>query len=78
MNLSVYLPPKLASQLSLIAKQQQTSKNAIVKEALEEWLTHHYLRASWPPQFFDFQAVENAPDFSVYRNELAPPKEDIF
>lgn len=36
MNLSVYLPPKLASQLSLIAKKRQTSKNTIVKEALEE------------------------------------------
>ena len=78
MNLSVYLPSKLSSQLSLIAQQKHKSKNAIVKEALEEWLTHHHPRSSWPPHFFDFEPVEDAPDFSIYRNELAPPKEDIF
>jgi len=78
MNLSIYLPPKLVTKLSLAAQQQHSSKNAIVREALEEWLAHHYPRSSWPPHFFDFQAVAEAPDFSSYRKELAPPKEDIF
>ncbi|MBS0272281.1 MAG: CopG family transcriptional regulator [Proteobacteria bacterium] len=68
MNLSVYLPPKLETQLSLIAQQQRTSKNAIVREVLEEWLTHHHPRSSWPPHFFDFQAVKETPDFSSYKN----------
>lgn len=78
MNISIYLPPKLDSQLSFVAQQHQISKNKIVREALEEWLTHHYSRSSWPPHFFDFQAVEETPNFSIYRSELTPLKEDIF
>lgn len=78
MNLSIYLPQKLVSKLSQVAHQQQSSKNAIVIEALEEWLSHHYPSAKWPSNFFDFQAVKETPDFSSYRSELRPPKEDIF
>ena len=78
MNLSVYLTQKLVSKLSTIAQQQHTSKNAIVREALEEWLDHHHPSSNWPPHFFDFQAVKETPDFSSYRSELAAPKEDIF
>lgn len=78
MNLSIYLPQKLASELSLIAEQQQLSKNAIVKEALVEWISQHYPRSSWPLHFFDFEPVKETPDFSIYRKELSDPKEDIF
>lgn len=78
MNFSVYLPQKIASKLSLLAQQNHTSKNAIIREALEEWFTHHYSKSQWSPHFFDFAPVKDAPDFSSYRNELAPPKEDIF
>jgi hypothetical protein len=41
MKLSVYLPNPIASKPSLDAEQRHASKNAIVREALEEWLAHH-------------------------------------
>ena len=78
MNLSVYLPQKLVSKISHVAKAQHVSKNSIMKEALEEWIANHCPNSSWPPHFFDFQAVKDVPDFSSYRSELASPKEDIF
>lgn len=78
MNFSVYLPQKIANKLSLLAQQHHTSKNAIIREALEEWFTHHYPKSQWSSHFFDFAPIEDVPDFSSYRNELAPPKEDIF
>lgn len=78
MNLSVYLPEKLENKLSLIAQHRHASKNAIVREALEEWMAHNYPASNWPPHFFDFRAVEETPDFSSYRSDLAPAKEDIF
>lgn len=78
MNISIYLSQKLASKLSHVAHQQHSSKNAIVREALEEWFAHHYPASNWPSHFFDFQAVKEAPDFSSYRSELTPPKENIF
>lgn len=77
MNISIYLPQKLANKLSMVAAQEHSSKNAIVREALDQWLSQHYPASAWPPRFFDFQAVEEAPDFSLTRNELSPPKEDI-
>ncbi len=76
MNFSVYLPQKLASQLSHIADQQHTSKNAIIREALEEWIVHHRTKRSWSKNFFDFQAGEDAPDFASYRSGLKSSKED--
>ncbi len=78
MNLSVYLPQKLASELSHIAEQQNTTRNAIVKEALEEWIMNHNPRSSWPVNFFKFEPVKEAGDFSIYRKDLSDPKEDIF
>jgi len=70
MSLSVYLPQKLAIQFSIIAQRQQTSKSAIVREALEEWLDHHHPSSNWPPHFFDFSAVKETPDFSSYRRSF--------
>jgi len=78
MNFSVYLPDPTVSRLSLAAEKRHASKNAIIREALEEWLDHHCPPSSWPPHFFDFQALKETPDFSSYRNDLAPPKEDVF
>lgn len=77
MNFSVYLPQKLANKLSLLAQQQHTSKNAIIREALEKWITQHSPKSQWSPHVFDFAPIEDTPDFASYRNELAPPKEDI-
>lgn len=55
-----------------------TSKNSIVREALEEWINRHNLHSSWPPHFFDFEPIKEVPHFSAYRKELIPPKENIF
>lgn len=78
MNLSVYLPNPIMNKLSQAAENQDTSKNAIIRQALEEWFTHHYPSSHWPPHFFDFSPFEDMPDFTSYRKELAPPREDIF
>lgn len=78
MNLSVYLTEKIINRISTIAQKQNISKNAIVKEAIEEWLDHHHTCTGWPENFFDFKEVKEAPDFSSYRSELSSPKEPIF
>lgn len=71
MKINVFLPQKLFSQLSHVAEQLHLSKNAIIREALEEWLAHHYAKSVWPSHFFDFQAVKETPDFSSYRREIS-------
>lgn len=78
MNISVYLPQKLISRLSHVAEQQHTSKNSIIREAVEEWITNHCAQSSWPLHFFDFDGVKEVPDFSSYREELSVLKEVIF
>lgn len=77
MNLSVYLPHSVVSKLSLAAEKSHASKNAIIREAVEDWLSHHYPPSQWPADFFDFQPFKETPDFSATRIDLAPPKEDI-
>ena len=78
MNISIYLPKQLEAQLSLIARERHLSKNSIVRQALEEWIIQHSPHSSWPPHFFDFEPIKETPDFSSYRQELTPPKENIF
>lgn len=39
-TLSLKLPEALDAQLTAMAKQRNTSKAAVAREALEEWLAH--------------------------------------
>ena len=55
----------------MVTAQEHRSKNAIIREALEQWLSQHHPTSTWPSHFFDFKAVEEAPDFSLTRNELS-------
>lgn len=78
MNMSIYLPKQLESKLSLISQQLHISKNSIVREALEDWMVRHSPPSKWRPHFFDFEPIKESPNFESYREELLPPKEDIF
>lgn len=69
MNFNVYLNKKTGEKISLIAKNLHRSRNSIINEALDEWVSRHY-QSSWPPGFFDFEPIEDVPDFKSLRNDL--------
>lgn len=68
MNFNVYLSKDTGEKVTRMSKNLKRSRNSIVNEALEEWLSRH-IQTSWPRGFFDFSA-EDAPDFKSFRQDL--------
>ncbi len=77
MNINVYLEDSLAKSISQSAKQLGASRNALIREAIKEWLQNHELR-KWPVTVLKFQGLDHAPKFESYRDDLLPPEEDPF
>lgn len=69
MNFNVYLNKQTGEKVTLLAKSLRRSRNSIVNEALEEWLSNHS-KTSWPEHFFDFSPFEDTPDFKALRSDL--------
>lgn len=69
MNFNVYLNKGTGEKVTQVAKSLRRSRNSIVNEALEEWLSKH-TKTKWPKNFFDFSPMEDAPDFKSFRNDL--------
>lgn len=75
MNFTVYIEDFMAEKVAAVAKIQGKTRNAIVREAIEEWCERHAI-SQWEPGFFDFEPIPNTPDFSEYRNEFKTSNED--
>lgn len=69
MNFNVYLNKETGKKITQLAKSLHRSRNSIVNEALEEWLSKN-VKTEWPKNFFDFSPIEDVPDFKSLRNEL--------
>ena len=74
MTFSVYLEEKLAARLDRTARQSGKSRNAIVREALGEWLNKGR-SDEWPRAVREFRGVRSAPRFEENRKELRPPRD---
>jgi hypothetical protein len=69
-NFNIYLPKKTAIQLTRIAKTMRRSKSSIITEALEEWMEKH-THSRWPKGFFDFEPIDDVPDFKEMRKDFS-------
>lgn len=75
MNFNIYVNKNTGARVTKMAKTLHRSRNSIVNEALEEWLNTH-TPSKWPTDFFDFEPVEDVPNFKELREDLKPIKED--
>jgi len=75
MNFNIYVKKDLGIKITATAKALHKSRNAIINEALEEWLNKHS-QSSWPEGFFDFSPIEEVPDFKALRKDLGKVSED--
>lgn len=75
MNINIYFEDSLGKNLNQYAKQLGKTRNAIVREAVKEWLDHHQT-AKWPRSILKFSAIDDLPSFESHRIDLATPNED--
>jgi hypothetical protein len=77
MNINVYLEEPVAKALDRQVKTLGRTRNAIIREAVTEWLVTHEVK-KWPDSILKFKGIKDATAFKKNRGELLPPKEDPF
>lgn len=77
MNINIYLEDKLAKSLNYYVKETGQSRNAIIREAVKEYITSHQEK-KWPDSVLKYKGTKNTKAFESHRDELTPPKEDPF
>lgn len=77
MSFHVYLEPDLEVKLASLCKKTGKKRNAIVREALREYVDQH-LNSAWPKGFFDFLPDPNLVPFENARMEDLIERGDIF
>jgi metal-responsive CopG/Arc/MetJ family transcriptional regulator len=75
MNINIYLEDFLAKSVNYCAIQEGKTRNAVIREAIKEWVMRHEVK-QWPQSILEFEGIAGAPSFESSRNELLPPKED--
>ena len=74
MTFSIYLDEKLSKRLNRVVSESGKARNALIREALEEWLAKSQPKR-WPEVVLAFKGVRGAPSFENTRKTLKPPRE---
>ena len=69
MNFNVYVDKNTGERLERLAKARRTSRNALVREALERLLDQD-VKANWPEAVLAFQGIPKARPFEDTREML--------
>lgn len=75
MNFNIYLDDETGQQLNHVAEQAGETRNALIRQAVNEWLNRHG-KPSWPDAVIAFKGVANMPPFEASRDRLKPPAAD--
>jgi predicted transcriptional regulator len=74
MTFSIYLDDKLTERLNRVATESGKARNALIREALEEWLARSRAK-KWPEAVMAFKGVGGAQRFEDARKTLKPPRD---
>ena len=75
MNFNIYIDDETGRQLSQAAKTAGASRNALVRQAVSEWL-HRRSQPQWPDEVLGFKGMSAVPPFEADRNKLKAPAAD--
>ena len=75
MNVNLYLDDETGQQLTLAAQGSGENRNALIRQAVAEWLARH-TKPQWPEAVLGFQGIPDMPPFEASRDQLTPPSAD--
>lgn len=75
MNFNIYLDDETGQQLNKVAKKAGESRNALVRQAVSEWLKRHG-KPLWPDEVLAFAGMADMPPFEASRDLLKSPAVD--
>jgi len=74
MSFSIHLEDEIFQQVDRAAKESGKTRNALIRQALREWLASRK-PAAWPAKVAAFKGIKGAPRFESRRSELRAPRE---
>jgi len=75
MNFNIYLDDETGQQLNKVAKKAGESRNALVRQAVSEWLKRRG-KPQWPEEVLAFKGMADMPLFEASRDRLRSPAAD--
>jgi hypothetical protein len=78
MNINIDVEDILGKQLDDLSKGLGKTRNALIREAVKEWIELHSHNSNWPESVLNFKGMPNLAPFESHRDELLQPKEGIF
>jgi len=77
MNFNVYMDPNLAKKLEAKIKESHKTRNAIIREALDQYLAGGSQKR-WSEAFLNFTGDPNSILFESYRDKLSEDSDREF
>lgn len=77
MSFHVYVEPDLERKIEDLCKKTGRKRNAIVREALKEFVEKHSSE-SWPESVFDFKPSSKLTRFESLRADFLAEREEVF
>lgn len=74
MNFNLYLDRESAAVLNRLAKAKKSPRNALIRQAVHEWLGRE--ASQWPVEVLTYKGNAGIPPFEAYRGELTSPIDD--
>jgi predicted transcriptional regulator len=75
-NFNLYLDRDAAARLTRLAKSKKTPRNALIREAVQDWLKRE--NQQWPAEVLEFHGAADAVPFESHRSELSRLADDPF
>ena len=75
MHFNIYLDDQTGQKLTDAAEQSGESRNALIRQAVREWLARHG-KPHWPDEVLSFGGMADMPAFEAGRDRLKPSAAD--
>jgi hypothetical protein len=75
MHFNIYLDDKTGQQLTAAARERGENRNAVIRQAVQEWLRRGG-RREWPAAVLAHDGDPEMPPFEAGREHLTPPVAD--
>ncbi|MGH9548333.1 MAG: hypothetical protein ACRD3W_03120 [Terriglobales bacterium] len=77
MSFHVYIEPELQQKLELFCQRTGRKRNAVMREALRNFLEQS-TQITWPEAVFSFKPYPELDSFESMRSDFPPERKDIF
>jgi hypothetical protein len=76
MNFNVYVDDITGKKLAKLAKRRATTRNALIRQAVQDLVQRAEHPAGWPAKVMGWQGLPEFEGFESHRRELAAEPED--